>query len=251
MNAIKTDNSYIPEECILCMDCIDFCPQLTSTFTFTKMPARPKEDKKTAEGSISRTQFLSWLGWGLIFLTGSKSLTKKFTGKVYVIRPPAALPEREFVQRCVRCGNCMKICPTNVLQPSLLESGFSGIWTPRFNTKIGYCEFKCNLCGRVCPTDAIKTISVEEKMKTKMGLAVIDKTLCLPWAKEQECIVCQEHCPVSSKAIKLTELKLSNGKILKQPSIDSNLCVGCAICENKCPVDPVRAVRVRPLNDSR
>ena len=142
----------------------------------------------------------------------------------------------------------MKVCPTNVLQPSLLESGFSGVWTPRFNARIGYCEYKCTLCGRVCPTGAIKEIGLEEKMKTKMGLAVIDKSLCIPWAKGTECIVCQEHCPVSDKAIKLSEHRMPGGKILKLPRIDPGLCVGCAICENKCPVDPVRAIRVKPLN---
>ena len=245
MNAIKTDNNYLPEECILCMDCVDYCPHLDTMFSFGDVFS-PKHKKKDIENGISRAEFLKWMGTGLLFLSGSKSFAAQ-QGKRAVIRPPAALPENEFVQRCVRCGNCMKICPTNVLQPALLESGFSGVWTPRFNTRIGYCEYKCTLCGRVCPTGAIKEIGLEEKMRTKMGLAVIDKAVCIPWAKGTECIVCEEHCPVSNKAIKLSEKKMPDGKTLKLPRIDPALCVGCAICENKCPVDPVRAVRVQPL----
>ena len=245
MNAIRTDNTYLPEECVLCMDCVDYCPHLKTTFSFKDVYSAKQNNK--SEKGISRAEFLKWMGAGLFFLTGSRSLPGAIKGKRAVIRPPAALPENEFVQRCIRCGNCMKVCPTNVLQPSLLESGFSGVWTPRFNTRLGYCEYKCTLCGRVCPTGAIKEIGLEEKMRTKMGLAVIDRSICIPWAKGTECIVCEEHCPVSSKAIKLTQRIMPDGRILKLPSIDPNLCVGCAICENKCPVDPVRAIRVNPL----
>ena len=141
----------------------------------------------------------------------------------------------------------MKVCPTNVLQPAILESGLSGVWTPKFDTNVGYCEYECNLCGRVCPTSAIKNISVERKMGTRMGLAEIDQRICLPWAKGTECIVCEEHCPVAEKAIKLVEKKGKDGRVLKLPSVEPEFCVGCAICEFKCPVGPTKAIRVKPL----
>ncbi|MCX5781525.1 MAG: 4Fe-4S binding protein [Elusimicrobia bacterium] len=247
MNAIKSDNSYIAEECVLCLDCIDYCPNLKSAFSFKSISIK-NENISGSENTLTRAQFIKWLGGSLFFISGcSRTLIAKLGIKSKVIRPPASLKEGEFVQRCVRCGNCMKVCPTNVLQPSLIENGFSGIWTPKFDTNIGYCEYKCILCGQVCPTGAIKKIDLNEKMKTIMGLAVIDKSICLPWAKEEECIVCEEHCPISNKAIKTDKIKNKKGKLIKRPYVDPSLCVGCAICENKCPVAPRKAIIVKPI----
>ena len=245
MNAIKTDNNYVKEECVLCMDCTLRCPGGYSKFMFGK---KRRHKHKTSEKGITRAQFLVYITGALAFISGAPKL---FAGSrspaTRVIRPPAALPEEKFVQRCIRCGNCMKVCPTNVLQPALFESGLSGVWTPRFDTNIGYCEYKCNLCGSVCPTAAIESLTIEQKMGTKMGVAEIDQRLCLPWAKGTECIVCEEHCPVADKAIKLVETKNKDGAVLKLPSVDPYLCVGCAICEFKCPVTPVKAIKVKPL----
>ena len=247
MNAIRSDNSYIKQECVLCMDCTQRCPGGYSKFTFHKNKRHAHEALN--DKGISRAQFLAYLAGAIAFIsgTGSRLFGGASSSNPMVIRPPASLPEEKFVERCIRCGNCMKVCPTNVLQPALLESGLSGIWTPKFDTRIGYCEYKCNLCTQVCPTSAINKITADEKMQTRMGLAEIDQRLCLPWAKGTECIVCEEHCPIAEKAIKLVETKGRNGIILKLPSVDPDLCVGCAICEFKCPVGPNKAITVKPL----
>ena len=141
----------------------------------------------------------------------------------------------------------MKVCITNGLQPVMFQAGLGGIWTPQLVPETGYCEYRCTLCGRTCPTGAIPALSQEQKMTVKLGLAVIDRSICLPWAEHKECIVCQEHCPVSDKAIKLDTY--AGG--LAKPYIDENLCVGCGICQNKCPVRPIRAIKVNPKNADR
>ena len=141
----------------------------------------------------------------------------------------------------------MKVCITNVIQPALLESGLEGIWTPRLNTSIGYCEYKCTLCGQVCPTGAITRLEPAEKMKTKIGAAVIDRSRCLPWSKGTECLVCEEHCPVAEKAIKIKEITSLAGKAIGAPQVDTDLCVGCAICEYNCPASPKKAITISPL----
>lgn len=165
------------------------------------------------------------------FLAGAGAAPK-------IIRPPAALPEDKFRTRCIRCGNCMKVCITNGLQPTLLEAGLSGMWTPRLLPETGYCEYHCTLCGKVCPTGAIPALTPEKKKQTRLGQANIDRSICLPWSQNRECIVCQEHCPVPDKAIKLEG---------KRPYVEPALCVGCGICQNKCPVRPGRAIRVYPI----
>jgi len=166
------------------------------------------------------------------------------------LRPPASLREGDFIDRCIRCGNCMKVCITNGLQPAMLEAGAEGLWTPVLVPEIGYCEYRCTLCGNTCPTGAIVPVTLEEKAKVRLGVAEIDHSICLPWAENSQCIVCQEHCPIPEKAIKV-EAVVINGRELLRPSIDEGLCVGCGICQNKCPVRPRRAVRVSPRNADR
>jgi MauM/NapG family ferredoxin protein len=248
MGAIRDDMCYSKSECILCMDCVYDCPIHETYFTFSAHEQAQKGNEGISGASLSRKSFLLILGAGIFSLSGFRfrgdqmgegGLTRK------VIRPPAALPEDEFINRCVRCGNCMKVCITNGLQPVMLESGLAGLWTPQLVPETGYCEYSCTLCGNTCPTGAIRRLTLEEKHKTRLGLAHINRELCIPWAKGAECIVCQEHCPVADKAIKLAPETIGPRTISK-PYVDSRLCIGCGICQNKCPVRPARAIRVSP-----
>ena len=129
-----------------------------------------------------------------------------------LIRPPGSLEEKRFLDRCVRCGECLKVCPLNALQPIGLESGWGGIFTPRLIPRIGYCEFNCTLCGQVCPTGAIEQLDLPRKQKTVIGLAYFDKNRCLPYARGVPCIVCEEHCPTPDKAIKFREVEVIRSK---------------------------------------
>jgi len=241
MAAIADTHSYIPAECVLCMDCVYDCPDRRTYFSFK---AR-KEAQKEGKGSLSRGSFLALLLSPLL-VTGFKNAPGNDTRdrSSRVIRPPGVGSEDAFLDRCVRCGNCMKVCITNGLQPTLLEAGFEGIWTPRLVPEIGYCEYTCTLCGATCPTGAIPKLTIDEKHRTRMGLAWIDRELCIPWAENKECLVCEEHCPVPEKAIKLTGA--GGARDPAKPSVDENLCVGCGICQNKCPVRPDRAIKVYP-----
>jgi ferredoxin len=134
-----------------------------------------------------------------------------------LVRPPGSLPEQQFLSRCIKCGQCMRICPTNVIHPAGLTAGLEGLWTPVLNFRIGTsgCQHNCIACGHLCPTAAIRPISLEERQglgrhveqgPIKIGTAFIDRGRCLPWAMDRPCIVCQENCPVSPKAIFTREL---------------------------------------------
>ena len=100
-----------------------------------------------------------------------------------LIRPPGALPEEQFLSRCLGCGECMKVCPTNALQPCMFTDGFSRIYTPKVVPRVGGCEEKCSICGHVCPTNAIRRLPLEEKQFAKIGTAVIDRHRCLAWGR--------------------------------------------------------------------
>jgi ferredoxin len=172
-----------------------------------------------------------------------------------LIRPPGSLPERDFLERCVRCGECMKVCPTNAIQPAMGQAGAEGLWTPFLDMDVGYCEYECTLCGQVCPTDAIRELSVAEKQKVKIGLAYFDRSRCLPYAYARSCIVCEEHCPTPKKAIWFEQVEATTARgervTLKQPRIDADLCTGCGICQNKCPMADQAAVLVTSVGETR
>ncbi|MCX7847334.1 MAG: 4Fe-4S dicluster domain-containing protein [bacterium] len=177
------------------------------------------------------------------------------------IRPPGALPENEFLARCLKCGLCMKICPTNVLQPALTEAGVEGFLTPILNMRIGYCELNCTLCGQVCPSGAIQRLTIAQKLghphgqPIKIGTAFFDRGRCLPWAMQRNCVVCQEVCPVSPKAIYTLDeqIVVRDGKriVLHRPYVDPAQCIGCGLCQRECPVEDLPAIRVSAVGESR
>jgi MauM/NapG family ferredoxin protein len=236
-------------ECVMCGECQEDCPEDAVRFGFVSSKAG-----KAAGVDLRRRGLITSLISGIFItpLVRTNPLNKRREGKL--IRPPGALPEDEFLRRCVRCGECMKVCLTNGLQPALLEAGLEGIWTPRFDFSVGYCQYYCTLCGQVCPTGALRELSQEEKARTKIGLAYIDKNRCIPYAQGVECIVCEEHCPTPDKAIKfeLVETMTPKGrKHIRQPVVDLKLCIGCGICEYKCPLHDQPAIICTRLGESR
>lgn len=196
---------------------------------------------------------LAGLSAKLLFNVSPQAAKRSFNPAL--IRPPGALAEDEFLARCIRCGECMKVCPTNAIHPASLEGGAEGVWTPVLKMSAGYCDYECNLCSQVCPTRAIRQIDVEEKKKIRIGLAYIDKNRCLPWAYARTCIVCEEHCPTPKKAIWFEEAEVLNIRgeklMVKQPRVDPELCIGCGICEDKCPVRGRAAIRITSVGETR
>ena len=179
-------------------------------------------------------------------------------GRTYndgLIRPPGSLAEEEFLDKCIRCGECMKVCPTNAVQPLMFEAGLEGMWTPVLRPELAYCEYKCNMCTQVCPTDAIVKLTLEEKQKVKIGLAYVDRSRCLPWAYGRACQVCYEQCPLPEKAIRLEDAVVTTARgtkiTVKQPYVSAELCIGCGICQNKCPVSDQAAIRVTSTGETR
>ena len=182
-------------------------------------------------------------------------LAGKRTYNPELVRPPGALGEEDFLSKCIRCGECMKVCPTNGIHPAALEAGLEGMWSPVMKMTIGYCEYECTLCTQVCPTGAIRPLTVDEKQKIKIGLAYIDRNRCLPYASARTCIVCEEHCPTPKKAIWFEEAQVTTDRgekvTVKQPRVNLELCIGCGICTNKCVIKGQPAILVSSVGESR
>ncbi len=256
MNAIIDNGEGTLEgECIKCFECLKSCRYDAISF----QPVSPigkarREDEKTRTAAgggppLSRRKLLMTLVSSLIAIPLFRINTSYRRDHAFLIRPPGALPEEEFLDQCIRCGQCMKICPTNALHPTLFEAGPEGLFTPRLIPKLGYCEKNCILCTQVCPTDALKKLKIEDKETTIFGTAFIIRDLCFPWSEQRNCIVCEEVCPTKTKAIILKETMMENSEgkrvSVKLPYVLENLCIGCGVCENKCPIAGSAAIRVR------
>ncbi|MGA3268260.1 MAG: 4Fe-4S binding protein [Verrucomicrobiota bacterium] len=201
-----------PHECLLCMNCLRACRQAQMTYG----PHRSAAGEIPSPG-LTRRGFLTAAVSGLAAVPAVRlagRLNQNWDPSV--VRPPGALAEEDFLQRCLKCGQCMRACPTNVIQPATIEAGLEGLWTPILNFRVGTsgCQLNCIACGNVCPTAAIRPLSLDEKLgrgdfaergPVRLGTAFLDRGRCLPWAMDKPCIVCQENCPVSPKAIYVRE----------------------------------------------
>ncbi len=259
MDAFDSEHKLMPEACTLCMDCVKNCPHQIADFGF-KIPgfvasAKPSPSQQPARVDVSRRVFLTGVAAGVALpamhhAVGYLPASARPTKLQAVLRPVGAGHDVDrFNDLCVRCGLCMKVCPTNALHPLMLKGGIEGLFTPELVPVRGYCEYNCNLCGEVCPTGAIAPFDLETKHVTPIGLAVFDKNRCMPWATGEMCMCCEEMCPVHEKAIRWrwgTWEGPDGEKIeVQQPYVMERLCIGCGICENKCPLDEP-AIKVKP-----
>jgi ferredoxin len=229
MGAInEKDFNSDPGECLQCLECLP-CPAGTISF-------RGKLIKADGyEFNLSRRQFLAS---GVIGVTGGLlshlGLFRKRSS--HLLRPPGARPEADFLSQCVRCGQCLEVCPQDALQPAFLESGWEGILTPRLVPRKGFCDPNCNACGQVCPTGAIPPLSLEEKRTQVIGTAHLDLSRC------ELCLICRDMCP--QRAIEVVEVE-KGGEMIRLLQIVPENCTGCGLCEYICPVEGEAAIRVR------
>lgn len=175
------------------------------------------------------------------------------------VRPPGAVPEPEFLARCIRCFLCGEVCPPGcIVFPPSIETpdtqldrpptGFvrdeaePAAWrrpgTPWVLPWRRGCTL-CMACAEVCPTGALVPPpgSPEEAVsRVAMGRAFIDEKICLPYNRISWCGACYTACPLKETAIRVDHQN--------RPTILAG-CVGCGLCVEMCPIK-YKAIAVSP-----
>lgn len=254
----------------MCFNCQAACPE--DVIDFEWLPDRQQSLRQP--DTVRRTALASAAAGAVLvpLIRAADGVVTQANPRL--IRPPGSIDERLFLERCIRCGECMKVCPNNALHPALLEGGLEGLWTPLLIAKIGYCEQSCVLCSQVCPTGAIARIDEAHRVgipdadvaPIRIGTAFFDRGRCLAWAMGTPCIVCEEFCPTSPKAIWVEVADVPTRpergghhhgsheratRRLGRPHLDPSRCIGCGACEHVCPVRDEAAVRVTSVGETR
>ncbi|MBW7995754.1 MAG: 4Fe-4S binding protein [Candidatus Glassbacteria bacterium] len=254
--------SWMRSECLTCWNCVEACPH-DSISLGLGLPARGEASVDIGKRAVLASAAAAVGALALFRIdprkpppsarVGSGREGRKFNP--VLIRPPGAVAEEEFLKRCIKCGECMKVCIKNAIHPTLMEAGLEGFWSPYLKMQLGYCEFNCTLCGQVCPTGAIELLTTEQKHRTVIGLAIFDMNRCLPYSLGRSCIVCEEVCPTPKKAIYFEEVEVTDregvSKVIKQPKVDPHLCIGCGICEYACPLVDKPGIYCTSIGESR
>jgi ferredoxin-type protein NapG len=189
------------------------------------------------------------------------------------LRPPGALAEDQFLASCIKCGQCVQVCPVKAIKLSDIDEGF-GMGVPHIDAREQACDFSCDAvqCILACPTGALSH-TLSKKEEVRMGIARLDKPgMCLarqglgfkgtardagihryaeidrwkpipiadhPYDLEL-CDLCVRECPIEG-AIKLVPLSDDPNDKRRTPEV-TQACVGCGMCEMICPTAPAAIV---------
>ena len=255
-DAIRPDYTTRTADCTLCQTCAGVCPTHSIHFVDRWRTGGHKGENAAIgrEKALSRRGLVTGAVAGAAMALGVRHLPGgRKVMALPVVRPPGSVPEADFTQLCIRCGECFKACPNNVLQPIGFSRGVDGLWTPEVVANWSGCEPACNNCGQVCPTGAIRALTIAEKRVARMGLAVVNESTCLPHAGREACQMCVDECSAAGyDAIEFRRVGVeidADGMPIADsgfvaPVVLAEKCVGCGLCQTRCHVINVKEKRL-------
>jgi MauM/NapG family ferredoxin protein len=246
--AVQEDYTSRPADCALCGSCSGVCPSGAIRYA----PRWSSADDRPAGTHLPRRRFLAGSAGAVAGIAGgvASAFTIRLFGANHVnssamrpVRPPGSVPEPEFLALCIRCGECFRACPNDALQPLGFAQGLEGLWTPHLAADWSGCEPSCANCGQVCPTGAIRPLPIDQKRTARMGLAVVDRKTCLPYALREACQLCVDECVTAGyHAIEFervgTQVDEAGQPVEESgflaPVVLPDRCVGCGLCQTRC-----------------
>ena len=255
-DAIKEDFTTRTADCTYCQTCGGVCPTDAIKFVtrWNDTELKDSDDRPVEPRPVSRRGFVTAAALGAATAALTRIGLGRSTAAPKPLRPPGSVPESEFLDLCIRCGQCFKVCPGPVLYPAGLEFGLESLCTPVAFPEHAGCHQDCNFCTQVCPTGAIQPLDILVKRTTHMGLAKINTETCLPLRKDdrEDCNLCYLECeqagyhaiemrdvPLEVNRAELESYGFSESEIdemsrIEAPTVNPETCVGCGICTYRC-----------------
>lgn len=243
--------------CVSCGNCMSLCPQGAMKFgnRLSKFSSKSNITSATSQVNEERRAFVK--GLALAATAASVDVVAKTVdGGLAAIEdkaiperktrltPPGSLSVKHFSQHCTACQLCIAACPNQVLRPS---DDLEHLMQPVMQYERGYCRPECNRCSQVCPTGAIRPITIEEKTAQQIGHAVWVKDNCLCVTEGISCGHCASHCPTGA----IEMVPLDENEEIWIPAVNESACIGCGACENLCPARPFSAIYVEGYETHR
>ena len=223
-----------------------------------------------------RREFIKFSTLGMLglVLAGGIAGVPYLKATTLKVRPPGAVKEDEFLALCIKCGQCLQVCPYHSIELDNISTGH-GIGTPIIDTLNRACYLCTALpCVLACPSGALDhNVSKPEDIEP-MGIGVLENSnRCIAISKEpvekkhieriyshphsnkqevevlekletfvgKQCTICADMCPYPDaiEAIEMVDDTLAGGF---RPQFNDK-CVGCGVCEELCPTN---AITIKP-----
>ena len=245
--------------CVDCFNCIGDCKFGALRYRFAWKPAEkaaPAEETPSSDAAdTGRRAFMTGtavlLGTTLVDAQEKKLdggfaeiLDKKVPERTVPITPFGSKSVKDFYDRCTACQLCVAACLNNVLRPS---GSLEHFMQPEMSYERGYCRPECVRCAEVCPSGAILGITKEQKTEYRVGIARVNRDLCVVETRGTSCGNCARKCPIG--AIRMVHLDPEDPESLLRPTVIEEKCIGCGACENLCPARPISAITVDGRRD--
>lgn len=210
------------ETCVKCLKCLGECRKSAIKFGTQPVKFNPKRRE------------LIFASTALIVLGGAVKagveIGKNFAKKVRdIILPAGAGDANRMANKCLNCNLCIENCPNKILTKA--DKNFPAVHID-YSKGEGFCKYDCHKCSEVCPSGAIKRITLDEKQNTRIAMAAFNLEICT------RCGVCAKICPIG--AISCDEKG--------EPRIDGSKCIGCGKCAKSCPTN---AIEIFGVNEQR
>ena len=220
----------------------------------------------------------STLGMLAVALGGGIALSPYALQAQMKLRPPGAVDEKEFLALCIKCGQCLQVCPYHSIKLADFAKGH-GIGTPYIDARERGC-YACTAvpCVLACPTGALDH-ACEKPEDIKMGIAVLefpnkciamtnipvpkghskrihdftnaqnnitqlerDMLKKLDELEGKQCTICADMCPIPNSNGAIAMVSNKNGGM--KPEVYEG-CIGCGVCEELCPANEA-AIVIKP-----